>query len=139
MSKNNSFYNFKEKNSNIIEKQLGKKNSRARQVLDKRSGLIFNTVNEAAVAAGITQGALSNMLSGRRNNTTQMEYCDTPPFQNAKTLDEVIDEFLRSALAYYGGNITKTAKMVGVSRATLNRHLKKTCKKGKNNVDLFSI
>jgi len=58
----------------ISEAQMGAKNSHSRKVINTDTGYIYDTVTECARAYGLSQGALSNMLSGRRKNLFALEY-----------------------------------------------------------------
>jgi hypothetical protein len=58
----------------ISKRQAGGKNSHARMIVNEVSGRIYYTVSECAKDIGISQGQLSNMLAGRRKNTTNLRY-----------------------------------------------------------------
>lgn len=57
---------------NLSSRQQGANNTHAKGVRCTVSGKEFGTTTEAALYLGISQGQLSNMLSGRRKNNTSL-------------------------------------------------------------------
>ena len=51
-----------------------KKNGIRKQVIDKNSGIIYNSLKDAAIEFNISSCYLSNMLAGRSKNNTNLQY-----------------------------------------------------------------
>lgn len=68
----NSKIAVRKMNKSGANKHLGENNYQARKVLDKSTGIVYNTIREAAVATNLVYSTLKNRLNGNLSNTTTL-------------------------------------------------------------------
>lgn len=61
-------------NTGLMTSKKGSLNGSSKKIIDSYTGVIYNTVNDAAMAFNMKRPTLSNMLTGFRKNKTSLNY-----------------------------------------------------------------